>query len=398
MIRAVIRSSLLLLIANLLSGGLNYFYQLRGAALLPAEEYGRLNVWMAYVSLLLTVGAVAQIAGNFFPLSSRGLRRAGAGFGLISLMTLACSGWLLAHFPGPFATGALAILTGLGFFYLLGQAQVRMRFTLMGIALILTTGAKVAVTFLPQRLEAFYLAFPISYAAAACFLGLCGVLERDGPLKEEKRSREGIRNGLICAAVLALATNLIPQIDLLNLKLSQTDLILGLFTRSALFAKAIFFAAMTLIQVTLPYHLQSRKGEADLSQFARIRLLERLGLGACVAGSLVLTALAPWVSRRFLGYDLGPYQLWVLLSCLSLTALYGQLQTIQIFSAFGDWRRALTRILLLSLSLPLCAWLKPANVSLYLSLAMSYSLTLTVWDFWRLRSPFGAPAAVTGPM
>jgi hypothetical protein len=374
-----------LLIANVSAGALNYLFQVRAAAQLDAATYGSLNGWMAYLSLALFVGGAAQIATNFLPWSEAGVRRVG-------FMTVAVPAIALAWFasvrarsatPSAFELGVAATLLGTVQQWTLGQFQARTWFVWMGSAVVLSAVMRWTATFLPlfstiEVEQAYFWALPMSYAIACLFQGLVMLTLRAEAEPARARSMTQ-RSAWMGALTLACAMSLLPQLDMLNLRGLQSDYELGLFARTALFGKAVFFGALTLLQIALPHHVRAHQGIIH-PEYHRIQWLERLGIAACILGSAVFAVTSPWVTSRFLGFELSSeQQLWVLLSCLTLTALYGHLQAVQVACATGGWRRAAFRLLAVAALYPIAQALgRQVSITFYLGAALTYYSALEI--------------------
>jgi hypothetical protein len=402
----VLRNSLFLLTANVSAGVLNYLFQVRAAAQLDPAAYGALNGWMAYLSLALFVGSAAQIASNFFPWSAAALQRSAwltiaAAFS--GLTWLAVRGAHAAPSePALLELGVICMVLGTLQQWTLGQFQARTWFGWMGSALVLAAIMKWCGTFLPRfgvldARNAYFCAFPLSYGATCLFQSVVMLGKASGTRTTTtttgRADASPNRRAWLGAIILAFAMSLLPQLDMLNLRALESDYELGLYARTALFGKAVFFAALTLLQIALPYHVRAHRGDVNAAEYARVVWLERLGVAACVVGSGVLAVSAPWITRHFLGFELPAQQrLWVLLSCLSLTALYGHLRAVQFHGATGEWRRAALRLGAVAGLYPIAQTLpRHTSVGIYLGLALGYYLTVEVIDryvssVWRRRS------------
>lgn len=383
--RPVLRSSVFLLIANVSAGALNYLFQVRAAAQLDPATYGALNGWMAYLSLALFVGGAAQIATNFLPWSEAGVRRVGLITVAAPVVALVWFGSVHARSAAPsgLELGVLATLLGTVQQWTLGQFQARTWFVWMGSAVVLAAIMRWIGTFLPlfstiDVEQAYFWALPLSYAVACLFQGIVMLTKRAAA--EPPRARSMTQGSAWMGALtLACAVALLPQLDMLNLRGLQSDYDLGLFARTALFGKAVFFGALTLLQIALPHHVRAHQGIVN-PEYHRIQLLERLGLAACIVGSGVFAVSAPWITSRVLGFELTTeQQLWVLLSCLALTALYGHLQAVQVLCATGEWRRAGVRLLAVAALYPMAQALgRQASITFYLVAALIYYCALDI--------------------
>lgn len=398
--RRIVGGSIVLFGANVGAGLLSYLFQLRGARVLPVVPYGNLNAWMAYFGIVLSIAMVAQVASNFFQLNDRDLRRASIAvlifvlinaLGLIALSRCGCL--------SPFIIGVSGILLGTVCQGLLGQFQARMCFGWFGVGLLVCAAARLWTTYfdigLPNEVL-FYLSFPVSFGVACLVQSFVAFFIKRKQAAELKPSPIGARQELLSAAMLAFAIAYVPQIDLLNLSWTNDARTVGLFSQASLFAKVIFFAAVALLQVTLPFHVRAQRGQISEEKHQKIKNLEYLGIGLCVICSFVFALLAPRLAREVLGADFSNLRLWVLLSCLCLTALYGQLSSIQLMCAIGNWPKALFRIVILLGWMGAVVLWKPSRVEVYLCMALAFYLVLNVLDF--LKKDLAMAKSETGTL
>ncbi len=376
----LLRSSMLLLIANLAAGAVNYLYQIKAAAGLNAVDYGALSLWLAYVGLGLALGAAAQILSNFLPLPRS---RLGATGTLATLLGIFASAYL---FMGPLSRAApgwdLAILTvtvGATFNFLQGQLQGQGLFSWLAFTGLVQSLIRIFLIRSGGDLSWFAIATTLSLSGTVAVQGVCLLSARaSGKWSSHIASPAGRKLGaeVAGACILALSIALIPQMDLLNLKWAQDAEALGKFARASLFAKAVFFGALTLLQITLPFHIRRLRGSLTPEAHHQVKRLEILGLGICFIGSLSLYWIAPWFTARFLGFDLSEQRSWVVLSCLAMTVLYSNLQKIQLRCAEGQWKMAAIRLGALALAMALTAILRPSTVTVYLAGALVYYLAI----------------------
>jgi hypothetical protein len=393
----LVRGSLFLLVANLSTGVLSYLFQARAAFLLSTPDYGRLNEWMAQVGVALAIGAAAQIASSFFVWTRATLRITSVVALIASTIALTISGTLDSPQAHPLGLLTLTVAVGIVAHGLLGQLQGRAWFVLLGLGFFSLGAVRFGFTLLsPSRapLDLLLLAFPVSYSVAALvcavmlgvasFAPLAATTAADAPDVAEAdtpiaRRTSTLQTTLASSLVLAIAMALIPQVDFLNVSVLSDAQATGQFAQALLFAKAIYFASITLLQTSLPFHIKHARGELAPTFFRNMRTLETVGLGACVLGSFGAAWVGPWMASRFLGVHLEDRRSWILLSCLALTALYGHLQQIQIACSLQQWRRAATRVALFGASL--LAWrilpqlVGPISVERYLVVSLILYVT-----------------------
>jgi hypothetical protein len=261
--------------------------------------------------------------------------------------------------------------------HLLGQLQARARHAAMGLAA--TAGAAALCGFVHVDLGsappevALYVAVPVAYAAATLVAAVVVLAGAGAPLPEPRRAPGQLAAGL----VLALAVALLPGLDLINMRFAQDDAALGALARASLPGRAIFLLALALLQAAMPFHLRVKRERAGPRTARRVRAVE-LGILALALGASAAAAwLAPALAQRFLAVELHADQrLWVLLSCLGATALWGHARGIQIASAQGRWRMALLRLAPLAATVPVFAVVRMSSITLYLGVVAIWAITL----------------------
>jgi len=380
--RYLLRGSLFLLIANLTTGVLSYLFQARAAILLSTPDYGRLNEWMARVGVALAIGSAAQIASSFFVWKRTSLRIAAIIALLVASAVLIISATMVSPQAHPIRLLLLTVAVGIVAHAMLGQLQGRAWFVLLGLGFFSLGAVRFGFTLLaPTRapLDLLLLAFPVSYSVAALVCAVMLVAASFTQAAEPTRNavagvERTLATTLASSLVLAIAMALIPQVDFLNVSLLTDAQATGQFAQALLFAKAIYFASITLLQTSLPFHIKHARGELAPAFFRNMRRLESIGLGACVLASFGAAWVGPWVASRFLGVLLEDRRSWILFSCLALTALYGHLQQIQIECSLHQWKRAGARVALFGASLLVWTLLPravgPVSVETYLVVSL----------------------------
>lgn len=382
--RAFWRGSIILLCTNGIGGVLNYGYQVEAARRLSVVDFGLLNSWSADTGIMLSLGGLCQMLAHYFPLNRVRLAQLGLGVFLIAaivtvwLTMLAANGGLT-----DWNSRIGALLMCIGASWLMGEMQLRLHFSIIGFCGLVGAATKfgIALIVFPQQSPAtsFYLSLTAGLGFAAMILGLSVLLMWR---QEDHINRPSTRNGarFTCAFILALSGALVPQMDLINLRLTQSAAIIGNYARSSLFAKAIFFSAGTALQVTLPLHIRNQNQIGSETQgIWRVELLIFVGCALTACGAAIV---GPWLSRRLLGFDLDGYQSWILLTGLIATVLFGLLQRIQRDCAALDWRRGGLCLLSLSAMIGICRLMPPNGVVHYLIAAFCYySVVLAVVTF-----------------
>jgi O-antigen/teichoic acid export membrane protein len=391
------RRSLVLLAGNVATGMLTYGFQLRASAVLDTASYGSLNVWMAYLSIFISVATIAQIASNFHLLDSTSLLKLCKKV----LLTLALILLFLVFFgingSSGVKIGLLTCILAVLFQFILGQFQGRLWFFGMVVSSFIAAAAKFGSTYClfgnHSIQECFYYAFPLSFGVG-CLAEITFVFSMKKKLKSlnpngfsssaEKQKKRLKWTEMGASVLLAFGMALIPQIDLLNIHWTQPAPIVGRFSQASLFAKGIYFAALTLLQITLPYHIQTARGELEPESFAKVKKFERFGLVCCILGSFIFAGIGPEICRKILGFDVSQHRDWILLSCLCLTALYNQLQKLQLACTTYQLDAAVLRTGALGLGMLVSYLWQPKSVTAYLISALGYYLVL---HFTPFRSP-----------
>jgi hypothetical protein len=334
--------------ANALAGVLNYGFQIQAARRLGLVDFGVLSNWLANVTIMLMVASLSQMLANYFPMSKR--RLAWCSIGMIGASVSVAACLLLMSLNGtltPQLNQLAAVFIGVASSWLGGQVQARLRFGLLGLALFLGAAAKFGTTFVAfpgqTELTSYYLAIPLGLTVAAVILGGVILLRPAGDhhlvsVAEQPAAR------VTSAAILAVATALLPQLDIINLRLTQTDAMIGQYSRVMLFAKGIFFSAATMLQVALPLHLLAQRAQGEKRQSSgderSVWRAEMAVIGICSVVAVGVTWIGPWISIHFLGFALDDFQMWILLTCLIAAVQFGLLQEIQRNCAKLDWRGA----------------------------------------------------------
>ena len=373
-------SSFLLFLFGTLGGGLNYSVQVVAANALALEDYGRMNSWLANTLIFLSIGGLLQVSAIFFPLSKVTLARASmlllilsilTGLFLISSVTnerLTPWGWTFASLPLALGSGWIA-----------GQLQLRLGFIGIGLSGLTGAATKFGIASLPMVSESglirFYLAFTLSQAFAAMVLSFFGIWAQDLGEYDTSASDQA-RPKMICAVILTLAGSLLPQIDLISLRNTQSAAILGVYARATLFAKATWFGASTVLQITLPLRVLAHNSGRRSSIY--IKVIEGLVFGFGFAIAFLSFWLGPIVAHRFLGFELVDYRLWILLSCLNSIALFTILRNIQAHCSRLDWVRGGIVAIMVMAPMGCASLVDVIDVSSYLWISLFYYCSILV--------------------
>lgn len=289
-----------------LGGGLHYLFQLEAAKTMSALEFGEFSVWAGGVSAWMFLGALAQFVAVFFPMQKKMLLTVSG-----ILVSLAVPLGLFAH-THPDKTmflGVLAVLFSITTSWLVGQAQIRNIFILLGLVnFLLGLGKFLALPFAPES-HRFYFAFLGGYPIALVALFLGHYFTTRKPALRPKTLQQGLSTAIILSAL----TMIIPQLDILFIGYTQTPEITGQFARVSLFYRAIFFSVMILAQWYLPKQI-AQKNKTGTKPFLYLGVA---GLTVSIAAFII----GPYFASHFLRIELADYRIWILLSCINITAL-----------------------------------------------------------------------------
>lgn len=303
--RGELKQAGVFMFANLAAGFLHYLYQLLAARRLSPAAFAELNGWFADVAICLFLAGLLQYAANFRPAPRSQLR---AGLIVIALLSLVCVAAWFSYPEFSLARGVLVIVVAAAFGWLIGQAQIRLAFGLMSAGNLAFGVAKLALSFWPpdsRPVEPFAFALLGGYFPAIALLAL--VLWRAGDV--EGAPAPSWRSPI----VLSLAGAIVPQFDMVLMNHTQSAETFQSFAQASLFYKGIYFALFILAQWLLPQQIHRP---------TRTPVRRLLATGACaIAVSVVIWALAPFVSTMLLRWTSAPEGHLVFWSCLHMSVL-----------------------------------------------------------------------------
>ena len=384
--------------AGALGGGLNYVVQVQAARSLPLGDYGVFNVWIADTTVLLSLGVLFQMWANYVPLGSSSLTRVSwivLWASILSMTALAVLPDLSSWTPWAWTLTMLPVAIICG--WMIGQLQLRLAFLGIGLAGLCGSAARLLVATQGAGrgalLPSFYLAFAVSGLVSAMVLAWFGVRCRTSdPTAVTGRDQMGAK--IACACVLTVAGALLPQVDVICLRMFSSSSAIGDYSRVSLVAKGIWFAGQIVLQVTLPLRIrgQSASGNERLGYYVRFAEMIMLLFG--VAAAVSSAWLGPLLSRVFLGFDLSPFRNWFALTGLISVTLFVLQRRIQQHCAQLDWRRGGTLLGGVAALVAFCRLFRFSEVQTYLAFAWAYYVALVVCGQFlqRMRPRGDAPA------
>ncbi len=331
------KDSVVLVAFNFIAGFCHYFYQVVAARRLNIEDLALLNVELAFYSLLLTLGVIAQYFPVFRPPTKALTRKVS----LIAISIFALTvcyvlfvalGYLPAFTRITLVVGApIAIMMH----YWLGVFQSKKRFFILGLGLLFLGLSKFIFSIFAFKVIGFAFAVVGASMFVVLFSLLIYLFQRNkiwvletAQINQDAR----FKKDLTISFFNGLGFVLFPVYDLINVKYFIGVSEAGRYAQLQLFSKILYFAPVALLQVTLPHRVQAFKDKASKKDLSSIRLIEKLGLVACYMGALFFGATGPWISKNVIGIN-GISGLDVFLACAALVPLYGLLNALQIFAA-----------------------------------------------------------------
>jgi hypothetical protein len=360
--------------ANLLAGLLHYVFQVVAARELSAPSFAELNGWLADVSVFAAAGGLLQYASNFRPASRARLRSAIVGAGAAAVL-LACM-W---RFGGAGLTperGLAVVFASCMFGWLLGQAQIRMAFVVMGTAGLIVAASKLAFTFVPffdpADVERFGLPIFACYGPGVLVLILF--------LWQAPNVQHSAPGSWAAPLILSMAAAVIPQFDMVLMNHTQPPEIFQDFARASLFYKGIYFVVFIVAQWLLPQQIQARSRTA-------VKALVLTG-AAAAAASAMLSLLSPWISTLVMHWPVAPQAGLVFWSCLHMSLLTLLFLWIQEACAHGRTRVAAFALAALALEALLQSILRlPAGTYLIAITAVQMSVLSIAYNGGRSTRP-----------
>jgi hypothetical protein len=373
---ALLRSSAVLLALQLAAGLLNYLYQVFAARSLSTLDLSQLNSWASVFSLFLVFAAAAQFRAVLAPRDRVASSSRRIGWLTAFSLLLAFSFWIRRSPASPLVWTLMAVLTWAAvamFHHLLGTLQRRKAFWLMGLAgltyaLTRATGAASAHTV--HEFISIWLTAASCGAIAALGLSAWSVFQESATNGSEKKL-SGFTSMTI-ALLPGVSIAWLPSYDFFAVQLALGSEAGGHFTRLQLFSKILFFAPLTLAQISLPYYAEAFRTKASSEVFSKLRRLEAAGLGISYLGAITLGFIGPVIGARILGLPEVLLGTDVMLACLNITPLYGVLCAVQTFASAGRTREPIAALLA-----SVCAFGITVVASRYFSLSLTGLLALS---------------------
>lgn len=389
MLKTLVKNSTILLILNILAGVMNYFCQLIYTKNLDTHSFGILNVEITIFSLFLTSGLAVQ----YFAVLCSPNTRSKQIMLLASVVTLVAS-WITMLLE-LFSIIELSIKTTLFLgipclvlcHYWLGSLQGRKLFLYFGLSIFLIALIKFCWTIPVNQPVAFARAIAISGMIALPLILLMHF--KYAELCEHTVNSTNISKDLILSLLPAFAIVLFPAYDLMNVRFYLNIDSAGQFSRLQTFSKILYFGPITLLQITLPYYVNSFKNSPEIhpseANWKTVRKLEFAGLTLCYAGSFILAIAGPSIMRNFLSVpDIKTIDIF--LACVSITPLYWLLSSVQIAAASKNILLCFLCVMAVTASPLLASFFKFSSLTDYLYFATAANTIFGLVGFMISRS------------
>lgn len=351
------RGAVALTLANVAAGVLSYLFQVRAAVALDAAAFGAFSGWLAQVTLISSVACVVQFLSLDFVF---------ARFeALVRPLGIAAIGVVVLHVAvgrdlGPVVLGAFTVAGTILLYAVFGQLQGRVHLGDLAATVLVTFAVRLGLSFVTT----FYAAHAASSFAGIGAAGVLGFRRRAEPLASRPKARAaGLRTRLSRSVLLAFATVVFPQLDVLLLSVREDAATLGVFSRYALAARIVFFGGSAVLPVLLAHQL--RQAEEDTVAPPFVTFVQRALPPATVVGGLALA----FAADRAIFHVAGDHAMWLYLSCASAAFLVSILAQVQRLAARSEVLRAGACIAGILAASGLAAALSPGNIARYVLLA-----------------------------
>ncbi|WP_394823994.1 hypothetical protein [Pendulispora albinea] len=386
-----LRGGTALIVANCLGLFFNYIHQAQAAALLPAESFGRFNVWLGLVGIGSSLAFLAQFAANFFIFPERAFAYWRVGS---MALAIALAGVHLAV-PGAPRPGVLAvesIVLGVLLNTTTGQYQARLRFGPMAFAAVTLFGTRALLPNIVSRPDeqTFYVATPIAFIVTLSALMIFRGGSKDvAPARSSTADAPTVRRRLGAALVLALCASVFPNLDVLGVAWIAPPETAGRFAQVVLFTRIPYLLGALLLQITLPYHVQGVDGARHGSSATFIHRLELIVMAGAAACAPLNALAVPWIARRLLGIDLEGQSWLILISSASFAALLVLFRGIQLSCSRSRLRLPIASLVFVLVFLLSARASSHGNAMTYLLVAVTAyaSAAIGVHVFTRKRPP-----------
>ncbi len=345
-------------VATIFSGFVNYLYQILCSRILTLEDFGFFNSWLAEVSGVLFFAIFLQYLANLWPPQEKQKKIIlGVIFLLICSFGLAYQGDLLdgsnVYFISVFIFGCV-------FSFLYGVTQGLLGYVAMGVGAMVVALTKFGYIYWWQssNLVVYYQSLLISYAIGV--LALAVYIYRTPLSSQPSKFSVGAAGALI----LSIATALIPQLDILVVKYTQTPETIGKFSYVSLFYRGFFFLMLIFLQWLFPR--QIREASKARTTLPIKTICKMAGLGAA-AGALCIF-IFPLITSYFLNKRIEVEPYWILFSFIHIALLTLIFSLIQSECAQQRWKSIAGFVLLNIASLIVFSLLK-LEITQYLIVA-----------------------------
>lgn len=317
--------------ANLISGVIHYLFQVYAGRTLDLVAYGAFNSWFALISVLTVASLFIQYLPNLIHIPKSTFRISILFLIVINFVFL----WRIFLYKhiSIFEISIWYLVVSVGYGFIFGIAQSHLFFILIATATLLQSLIKFLFGFFwTDKVLGFYLAPAVSYVPALLPL----LLLYFKPLHEIKRLHN-IKSAAFGTFILSFITVFIPQMDILIVKFTQNELIIGEFARVSLFYKGVFFFFLIIAQMLLPKQTQAQSFIKNLHITLKDCFLILL-IGLLTGG--ISTLLFKPITNLVFNTNVETPHSWVFLSLLHISLLTFIFFKIQAYVAKKELRLA----------------------------------------------------------
>lgn len=323
------RGAVLLALASLMSGGLNFACQAHAAAVLDASAFGAFSAWFSRVTLFGTLATVLQFASLEVEI---GPSRLTAGLRVVAVVSSTLIGLTLALRSRFDATllGVISVGGSLCFSAVVGQLQRRLSLGAVGTATLVMSAFRFALPYLvvaSARGPWFFLAQALAAPVGTVILALATGLRAIGPVVPYPRGVTAVGARLVRPVVLSAGLVAFPVLDVLCVSAMCDAEEVGHFARVALASRVVVFGGAALLQALYPHELAEArtKGTAPRLLLLALRTIPLVTLGAAPLFAMIADHLV-------LHAD-GSERVWLHLTCISAGLLVVLLSKVQSLGA-----------------------------------------------------------------
>lgn len=321
--------ALLLAVASVLTGILNYASQVHAATVLDAGAFGAFSTWFSRVTLFGAVSTVLQFASLEIAVP---LPRVHGALRLSSVASAAVVIALVASPSrfGPTALGVVTVVGSLVFYAWVGQFQRRLWLGAVGAAVLAMAAFRFGLPFMVDASSRGPWFFVAQASAALVGTTVLTLATMAGPRTEmapRVHPRLAVGSRVLRPLILAGALVAFPVLDVLGISSVRSAEEVGAFARVALGSRIVLFGGAAVLQALYPHEVREAEAPGTAPRMVLL-VLRRLPLLTLVGAPL----FALLIDHGLLHLE-GSERRWLYASCISAGLLVAILGKVQVFGA-----------------------------------------------------------------